>query len=442
MSIDSQIKEMMMLAEREGLNVVTMKQESFSAKNSGRRPVFNQLLEDIEGDAYNAILTWAPDRLSRNAGDLGSLVDLMDGGKLLRIRSFSQSFSNTPNEKFMLMILCSQAKLENDNRGENVKRGIRAKCEMGWRPCQSPLGYIHVNIGGKRDIILDEERAPYIKEIFERAAEGESGYTIKQWLDTTTFRTRNGVFTTKSMLYNMMKNTYYYGEFEYPLKSDKWYKGNHPSIITKELFERVQKALTVPPRGKWGAKYFAFKGIAKCKDCGASIIGEEKFKQKKSGGRNRHVYYHCSRQIEYHCTQPFIREEDLINQVVDIIRGLDYKNLKVGKKLQTQLIQYDQMTKEHTNDERSNEEIFYAYTNYLMRYGDNKDKADFLMVLNLPFMLDNRHIYYSPSEFNQLRRDPDREYLTRKQRTMNVKSEDARERYLQMQRDSKNIDKS
>jgi len=112
MSIDSQLKEMMATAERDGLDVVETKQESYSAKQSGNRPVFNELLADLRNGKYNGILTWAPDRLSRNAGDLGSLVDLMDGGKLERIRTFGQSFSNTPNEKFLLMILCSQAKLE------------------------------------------------------------------------------------------------------------------------------------------------------------------------------------------------------------------------------------------------------------------------------------------------------------------------------------------
>jgi site-specific DNA recombinase len=129
MSIGSQIKEMKDMATREGLNIVIVKQESFSAKQSGYRPVFNEVLHGLQNGEFDAILTWAPDRLSRNAGDLGSLVDLMDMNKLRRIRTFGQTFSNTPNEKFLLMILCSQAKLENDNRGINVKRGIRAKCE-------------------------------------------------------------------------------------------------------------------------------------------------------------------------------------------------------------------------------------------------------------------------------------------------------------------------
>ena len=131
LSIDSQVKEMLQIAERENLEIVDIRRESKSAKDSGNRPIFKELIKDITEEKFNSIITWAPDRLSRNAGDLGSLVDLMDEKKLMSIRTFGQTFSNSPNEKFLLMILCSQAKLENDNRGINVKRGLRARCEMG-----------------------------------------------------------------------------------------------------------------------------------------------------------------------------------------------------------------------------------------------------------------------------------------------------------------------
>ena len=167
MSIDSQIKEMQTLAQREDLFVKEIREESHSAKLSGQRPVFNQLLIDIEQGEFKGIITWAPDRLSRNAGDLGKLVDLMDQGKLHQIKTYSQTFSNNPNEKFLLMILCSQAKLENDNRGINVKRGLRAKCEMGWRPGFAPIGYKNILSNNRiSQIVLDSERAPIIKLIF------------------------------------------------------------------------------------------------------------------------------------------------------------------------------------------------------------------------------------------------------------------------------------
>ncbi len=128
LSIESQVKEMLQLAEKENLEIVDIRRESHSAKDSGQRPVFKEILEDIRKGRFNGILTWAPDRLSRNAGDLGSLVDLMDQKLLLQIRTYGQSFQNSPNEKFLLMILCSQAKLENDNKSVNVIKAWYSTC--------------------------------------------------------------------------------------------------------------------------------------------------------------------------------------------------------------------------------------------------------------------------------------------------------------------------
>lgn len=74
MSIDSQVKEMSDLAVREELEIVKVLRESHSAKDSGQREVFNELLQGFSENKYNAALVWDPSRLSRNAGDLGALV--------------------------------------------------------------------------------------------------------------------------------------------------------------------------------------------------------------------------------------------------------------------------------------------------------------------------------------------------------------------------------
>jgi len=197
MSIDSQIKEMQELAKKENLTITATRQESHSAKKSGSRPVFVQLIKDIDKGIFNGILSWAPDRLSRNAGDLGSLVDLMDQSKLLKIQTYSQSFTNSPNEKFLLMILCSQAKLENDNRGINVKRGLKAKCEMGIRPGVSPIGYLNVlNNNRISEVVPDPERSWVVQEMFRRVAkQGHSGRTIQKWLREIGFKTKKIRFT-------------------------------------------------------------------------------------------------------------------------------------------------------------------------------------------------------------------------------------------------------
>ena len=49
LSIDSQIKEMLHIAERESLEVVEIRRESHSAKNSSERPVFNSIVKEILG---------------------------------------------------------------------------------------------------------------------------------------------------------------------------------------------------------------------------------------------------------------------------------------------------------------------------------------------------------------------------------------------------------
>ena len=169
LSIESQVREMLAVAKRDNLQVTDIKREAHSSKEVGQRAVFNQMLSEIRERKYNGILTWAPDRLSRNAGDLGSVVDLMDQKLLLEIRTYTQRFTENPNEKFLLMILGSQAKLENDNKAVNVRRGLKAICEMGYRPCVAPTGYLNEKDRDKKcQVRLDPKRAPIIKQMFEK----------------------------------------------------------------------------------------------------------------------------------------------------------------------------------------------------------------------------------------------------------------------------------
>lgn len=64
LSIDSQIKEKATITERLQLHVVEVKRELHSAKASGQRPVYKELLKEIDEGKFNRVLTWAPDRLS------------------------------------------------------------------------------------------------------------------------------------------------------------------------------------------------------------------------------------------------------------------------------------------------------------------------------------------------------------------------------------------
>lgn len=55
LSIDSQIKEMIKIAERDGLEITEIRKESHSAKATGQREVFNELLKDIRSGKFNGL---------------------------------------------------------------------------------------------------------------------------------------------------------------------------------------------------------------------------------------------------------------------------------------------------------------------------------------------------------------------------------------------------
>lgn len=393
MSIDSQLNEMRALAENEGLNVVCELQESYSAKESGKRPIYNQLIKGLCEDEYNAVLTWAPDRLSRNAGDLGSIVDLMDQGKLLHIRTYSQTFTNNPNEKFLLMILCSQAKLENDNKSINVKRGIKTKCEMGWRPGVAPLGYMNRSFNGIKDIIQDPDRADIVKQLFERTSQGWSGRKALGWLNEVGFTNRSGESVTLSQVFLILNNPFYYGEFEYPEGNGKWYKGAHKPIITKELFNQVQNC-RVNYKGQWGSKTFAFKGILKCGNCGAEITAEEKFKLLKDGTTKRHVYYHCTRQVDYSCNEKYVNEVDITEKLILYIKDHS-ADIKVANAIKSKSARHCEQMLYHLRKhgiDTSKLDPFSEYAEYILNKGSYIEKGELVAGIETDFVLRNKEI--------------------------------------------------
>ena len=391
MSIDSQLTEMRALADRDGLNIVCELQESHSAKDSGKRPVYNRMLKGIADEEYNTVLTWAPDRLSRCGGDLGSIVDLMDQGRLLHIRTYSQTFSNNPNEKFLLMILCSQAKLENDNKSVNVKRGIRAKCEMGWRPGTAPLGYINRSFGGVNDIIPDPDRADIITEMFHKAAEGWSGRRLKAWLDDKGIITRTGKQVPVSSILAMLINPFYYGEFQYPEGPDaKWYKGAHKPLISRGLWDEVQQSRGAN-KGVWGSKQFAFRGLITCGQCGAMFTAQEKFKKLKSGEYNRHVYYSCTKRVDPNCQERYINEDNLRELLRDFVED-KYNDIKITDKLRARTEKHYQVTKvllEYYRLEQKLDAPFIEYSRYILSKGTDTERTAWAKGIQVKLSINN-----------------------------------------------------
>lgn len=207
------------------------------------------------------------------------------------------------------MILGSQAKPENDNRGLNVIRGLHNKASNRWRPGVVPIGYLN-NGAGEEEIITDELRAPTVVEMFERVAkQAYTGCDVKRWLDDIDFRSRHGKRLVLSHIYRTLRNPFYYGEFQYPKTDPTMHKGKHKPLISKELREEVQIQLTVAPKAPAGTKEFSFTRMLICGARKTGVTAEEKLKKLKTGEIRRYVYNHCGRANDLDCAQPYIFEK-------------------------------------------------------------------------------------------------------------------------------------
>jgi DNA invertase Pin-like site-specific DNA recombinase len=383
MSIDSQIKEMLNLAEREKLEIVNIKREAHSAKETGQRPVYNEMIADLKEGKFNAILTWAPDRISRNAGDLGMVVDLMDAGKLKEIRTHSQTFTNNPNEKFLLMILGSQAKLENDNRGINVKRGLRNKVEMGLWPGLAPLGYLNQRDYDKKGVlIVDPDRASIVKKIFEKVAyEYQSGRKIYNWLKEVNFYTRGNKPLTLGGVYRILDSHFYYGMFESPRGSGNWYKGRHEPLITKELWDKAQEFLKRDKIVR-SNKEFTFTKLLVCGYCGSGISAEEKYKDLKNGTQAKYVYYGCGRSKDRNCKNKYIQEPELISELLKIIDKVSLNEIGIKAKMEEEIKRFNIFQRSILNTKEKFEYPTEAnvknYVKYILKEGSKTEKREVL----------------------------------------------------------------
>ena len=313
LSIEAQIQELREFAKKESLEIVDEFVETKTAKEPGR-PIFNEMLSRIEKGEAEGILAWHPDRLARNSVDGGRIIYLLDTGKIQSLKFPTFWFESTPQGKFMLNIAFGQSKYYIDNLSENVKRGLRQKLRRGEYPGVAPTGYLNNKLTKK--MVPDPERFRLVKKLFELYATGN--YSIKELRKIITeagLKSRNGKVLSNSNIQAILTNPFYYGVFKF---NKELYQGIHKSMITKKLFDKCQQVMADRSRPKKrGEKFYAFRGLLKCAECGCGITSET---------QKGHNYYRCTKK-RIPCSQPYIREELLAEQISKILQKVSLNSV-------------------------------------------------------------------------------------------------------------------
>ncbi|HOX96448.1 MAG TPA: recombinase family protein [Candidatus Woesebacteria bacterium] len=315
LSLESQTKELDRIKSNNKLKTTETLSESKSAKKPGRL-AFNTMLEKIKNGEANAILAWSADRLSRNSVDTGALIYLMDQKFLLQITTASRVYKDNPYDKFLFNLDCSQAKLENDNKGISSQRGMRTKAEKGWYPAPAPTGYKNNPLGkkGYKTIRPDKKRFDLIRKSLLKVLDGEQVIDIwKTATDVWKLTNKAGLPIPRSTFYNLLTNPFYSGDYEWPKGSGKWYHGRHQAMVTPEQFDQIQKMLGRKGRPVRRSHRLDLNGLYLCETCGCSITGTVKTKYYRGTNRTvTYTYHHCTRKNhKIECHEDPITEIDL-----------------------------------------------------------------------------------------------------------------------------------
>jgi len=308
-SIGDQLAEVQELVRKHDLAVVDVIAENQSAKTKGR-PLFNEMLDRVEAGHADGIIAWHPDRLARNALDGGRVIDLLDEGKLRDLKFCSFWFENTAQGKLMLNLAFGQSKYHSDSFRDGVKRAQRQKTSQGIWSWKAPVGYL--NEPKLRTIVPDPVTAPIVRKAFELYASGH--YTILCLTDVLCdagLKGQNGGIFSVSRCQHLLKNPFYYGLFRLHAQL---HQGAHAPLITRQLFDKCQEVMKrrSKPQGP-RLKPYVYRGLLHCGECGCVVTMET---------HKGHNYLRCTKRVKRDCSQPYLREERLTEQIANALKDV------------------------------------------------------------------------------------------------------------------------
>jgi DNA invertase Pin-like site-specific DNA recombinase len=370
LSVESQLRELRLLAHSQELNITAVLSESRSAKAPGRA-VFGELMGHVAKGNVDGILCWKLDRLARNPVDGGALIWAFDEGRLSQIVTPQRTFTNTGNDKFWMQLEFGMAKKYVDDLSDNVKRGNRMKLEQGWLPGIPPIGYL--NDLAKKTIIPDPDRFLLVRKMWDSVLAGTQPAKVlhtanEEWgLRTPRFRRRGGRPLAYSTFYKLLSTPFYYGLI---VRNGESYRGAHKAMITKDEYDTVQTLLGRSNRLPQKQHAFAFTGLIRCGECGAAITAENKTNRYGS----KYTYYHCTRRRRgYSCTQGVVQVDELESQITDVLQRIHIADDFRGWALQNmRTVHRDETSARQATDQ-----------SLALAYNDTKKKLDTLVDLKL-----------------------------------------------------------
>lgn len=312
--------------------------EGISGTSVNKRDSFKRMIQDSKKGKFDLILTKEVTRFARNTLDSISYTQkLLDNDVGVYFQSDNIN-TIMPDAELRLTIMASVAQDEVRKLSERVKFGFSRSIEK-----KRVLGNNNI-FGYRKDntkLVIHEEEAKMIRELFEIYSGGEMGfYKIAEYFKQKGYKGKNGTPISSQTLRRIIRNPKYKGYYrtgtvkvvDYKLHKaqkmpkEEWKvfecKENIPAIVSEELWEKCNNILEkksasclnrVENKDIFKSRY-AFSGLIYCKE----HEGEEHmpgYNRISGAKRSNKPAWACSKYITYglkECESPIIQESELI----------------------------------------------------------------------------------------------------------------------------------
>lgn len=268
--------------------------DGYSAKTF-RRPAFEKMFNLIKKGKlkcdYLYIVRW--DRFSRNAENSYIMIKEL---RLLGIEVICLEETldtSDPASVLIRAIKLAEPEMDNRRRSMNTRMGIRRALKEGRYACgAAPLGYSW-DRNREKPTIIPNEFAPLVKEAFEMYSSGL--YAIEF---VRKEMNKKGLKIGKTAFNQLLRKSIYIGKIivpEYGDEEQQVVQGLHESIVSEEVFNKVQLVLAQVlekhasrvEKTHYNSE-LPLRGFLQCPNCSTTWTGSG---SKGNGGL--YYYYHC-----------------------------------------------------------------------------------------------------------------------------------------------------
>lgn len=289
-SLIEQRRAITLYAKKRNLTIAEWHEERVTASKQGRIK-FRKLLERLDRDAgLSGLILHKIDRGARNLKDWAAVGELMDQGVDVRFVHDDldmQTRSGRLTADLQAVIAADFIR----NLRDEVKKGIQGRLRQGLYPFKAPRGYLDQGRG--RAKTPDPIIAPLVVAAFKLYASGQySLATLSDELAVRGLTSELGNPLPSTTLSKLLHNPLYAGDL---VVAGKIYVGKHQPLVSRELFDRVQRILTLRRPNKRTKHTFRYSRRLRCSACNRCLVGE---KQKS------YIYYRCGK-----CRGVCVRED-------------------------------------------------------------------------------------------------------------------------------------